>query len=80
MVKPAVNYKYSLQLKNVILVAGTLTLGARGDSYYEYLLKQWIQTGERRYFLLFPTSQITYFLILNLKLLTSNYKLLILNF
>ena len=24
----------------------TVTLGARGDSYYEYLLKQWIQTGK----------------------------------
>ena len=24
---------------------GTLTLGARADSYYEYLLKQWLQTG-----------------------------------
>lgn len=24
----------------------TITLGARGDSYYEYLLKQWIQTGK----------------------------------
>ena len=23
----------------------TVTLGARGDSYYEYLLKQWLQTG-----------------------------------
>jgi hypothetical protein len=23
--------------------ASTITLGARGDSYYEYLLKQWIQ-------------------------------------
>ena len=23
----------------------TITLGARGDSYYEYLLKQWHQTG-----------------------------------
>jgi len=23
----------------------TVTLGARGDSYYEYLLKQWVQTG-----------------------------------
>lgn len=23
----------------------TITLGARGDSYYEYLLKQWVQTG-----------------------------------
>ena len=24
-----------------------ITFGARGDSYYEYLLKQWIQTGKR---------------------------------
>lgn len=24
----------------------TISLGARGDSYYEYLLKQWIQTGK----------------------------------
>ena len=24
---------------------GTITLGARGDSYYEYLLKQYVQTG-----------------------------------
>ena len=24
----------------------TITLGARGDSYYEYLIKQWIQTGK----------------------------------
>jgi hypothetical protein len=24
-----------------------ITLGARGDSYYEYLLKQWIQTGKK---------------------------------
>lgn len=23
-----------------------ITLGARGDSYYEYLLKQWLQTGK----------------------------------
>lgn len=26
-------------------VSQTITLGARGDSYYEYLLKQWIQKG-----------------------------------
>lgn len=26
----------------------TITLGARGDSYYEYLLKQWLQTGKRK--------------------------------
>lgn len=25
---------------------GTFTLGARADSYYEYLLKQWIQGGK----------------------------------
>ena len=24
-----------------------ITLGARGDSYYEYLLKQWIQMGKK---------------------------------
>ncbi|XP_050511939.1 endoplasmic reticulum mannosyl-oligosaccharide 1,2-alpha-mannosidase isoform X2 [Diabrotica virgifera virgifera] len=24
----------------------TITVGARGDSYYEYLLKQWVQTGK----------------------------------
>lgn len=23
-----------------------ITLGARGDSYYEYLLKQWLQSGK----------------------------------
>lgn len=28
-------------------VGSTVTLGARGDSYYEYLLKQWIQTGAK---------------------------------
>ena len=26
--------------------ASTITLGARGDSYYEYLLKGWLQTGK----------------------------------
>lgn len=26
---------------------GTLTLGARADSYYEYLLKQWLQSGKQ---------------------------------
>eukprot|EP00039_Didymoeca_costata_P019683 m.338531 g.338531 ORF g.338531 m.338531 type:complete len:619 (-) comp18457_c0_seq1:83-1939(-) len=25
----------------------TITLGARGDSYYEYLLKQWLQSGKK---------------------------------
>jgi mannosyl-oligosaccharide alpha-1,2-mannosidase len=28
-------------------VGHTVTLGARGDSYYEYLLKQWIQNGAK---------------------------------
>lgn len=26
--------------------SATITFGARGDSYYEYLLKQWVQTGK----------------------------------
>jgi len=26
--------------------SSTITMGARGDSYYEYLLKQWLQTGK----------------------------------
>jgi mannosyl-oligosaccharide alpha-1,2-mannosidase len=28
----------------------TITLGARGDSYYEYLLKQWLLTGKKEDF------------------------------
>jgi len=31
--------------------SSTITLGARGDSYYEYLLKQWIQTGKTQDYL-----------------------------
>ena len=31
--------------------SATITLGARGDSYYEYLLKQWIQTGKTQNYL-----------------------------
>ncbi|CAL1536742.1 unnamed protein product [Lymnaea stagnalis] len=27
--------------------ASTITMGARADSYYEYLLKQWIQSGKK---------------------------------
>lgn len=27
--------------------SATITLGARGDSYYEYLLKQWLQSGKK---------------------------------
>lgn len=30
----------------------TITLGARGDSYYEYLLKQWLHTGKTINYLL----------------------------
>ena len=30
-----------------ILRPGTLTFGARADSYYEYLLKQWLQSGKK---------------------------------
>jgi len=26
---------------------GTLTMGARSDTYYEYFLKQWIQSGKK---------------------------------
>ena len=29
------------------LKSGTLTLGARADSYYEYLLKLWLQSGKQ---------------------------------
>ena len=27
--------------------SATITMGARGDSYYEYLLKQWVQSGKK---------------------------------
>ncbi len=30
------------------LTGGLMTLGARGDSYYEYLLKQWLLGGKRQ--------------------------------
>ena len=26
--------------------SSTITMGARGDSYYEYLLKMWVQSGK----------------------------------
>lgn len=29
-----------------VFEGGLITLGARGDSYYEYLLKQWILSGK----------------------------------
>nr|XP_022323274.1 endoplasmic reticulum mannosyl-oligosaccharide 1,2-alpha-mannosidase-like isoform X3 [Crassostrea virginica] len=31
--------------------SATITFGARGDSYYEYLLKQWVQTGKKKDYL-----------------------------
>ena len=27
--------------------SSTISFGARGDSYYEYLVKEWIQTGKQ---------------------------------
>ena len=30
------------------LSGGILTLGARGDSYYEYMLKQWLMSGKQQ--------------------------------
>ena len=30
------------------LTGGLMTLGARGDSFYEYLLKQWLLGGKRQ--------------------------------
>ena len=30
------------------LAGGLMTLGARGDSFYEYLLKQWLLGGKRQ--------------------------------
>ena len=34
-----------INTNNGRFVGNTITFGARGDSYYEYLLKQWIQFG-----------------------------------
>ena len=34
--------------KSGALTGGVMTLGARGDSYYEYLLKQWLLGGKRQ--------------------------------
>ena len=36
---------------------GTLSMGARADTYYEYLLKQWVQSGrtEKRFVYIFLT-------------------------
>lgn len=38
----------------------TITVGARADSYYEYLLKQWIQTGRE----IDWYDEITFFILL----------------
>lgn len=29
------------------LIPSIITFGARADSYYEYLLKQWLQSGKK---------------------------------
>ena len=42
--------------------SGTITLGARGDSYYEYLLKQWVQTGKQETRLISIQTTLTLFL------------------
>ncbi len=31
------------------LSGGIMTLGARGDSYYEYMLKQWLMSGKQQH-------------------------------
>ena len=41
LVPPYVNPKTGL------FTQGPLTIGARTDSYYEYLLKQWLQCGKK---------------------------------
>ena len=33
---------------NGALGGGIVTLGARGDSYYEYMLKQWLLSGKQQ--------------------------------
>lgn len=46
---------FSFNQQNILIAANTgtfrnfatISLGARGDSYYEYLLKQWLQTGKK---------------------------------
>lgn len=45
----------------------TITLGARADSYYEYLLKLWIQTGKTndKYIYIYIYNNIIYFVFLN---------------
>ncbi len=58
------NTGYSISMTNLLMflltvlsltgkyrTQSTITLGARGDSYYEYLLKQWIQTGKTQNYL-----------------------------
>lgn len=34
---------------NGVLSGGVMTLGARGDSYYEYMLKQWLMSGKQQH-------------------------------
>ena len=36
-----------INVNSGILRKGVFTIGPRTDSYYEYLLKQWLQSGKR---------------------------------
>jgi len=38
-------------MKGTFRAGSALSVGASADSYYEYLLKQWIQTGKTRQWL-----------------------------
>lgn len=37
---------------------GTLSMGARADTYYEYLLKQWVQSGRKETKSVLPAASI----------------------
>jgi hypothetical protein len=52
-------------------VGNTITLGARGDSYYEYLLKQWIQLGMWHFFFnhMDPTNSLAYLSVCKMALI-----------
>ena len=48
---------------------GTLSMGARADTYYEYLLKQWVQSGrtETRFVYVFLTCVAGWYISTNVK-------------
>jgi mannosyl-oligosaccharide alpha-1,2-mannosidase len=35
-----------MRIKSVCFILGHVSLGALGDSFYEYLIKSWIQSGK----------------------------------